>query len=293
MWATIEKGVSIANRRVYPAIISILRIYLDNTSLCTLRILCFFKHNDWIHDSSFGDQTILDVNKNIFPYKSQVIKARPIVLLLHSVNQDSITLSLSLSLSSLNPLYGSLPRSRTVLHRLHYETSQYKENANLFATGCEAVTSMNRSQLYLWKSSKKKSMDVLTLSSLQTFESRMTMDVNQRKILVDEVQKIERNGVYDVRNALSARFIPEGILSLRATIIPSRFGTLWKWLFPSFLGGGGYKLAATSHTILSLWPRWVYIPKAERRNATRRFSSQPRECVRNLDVALSAVNAFP
>lgn len=114
-----------------------------------------------------------------------------------------------------------------MLHRLHYETSQYKENANLFATGCEAVTSMNRSQLYLWKSSKKKSMDVLTLSSLQTFESRMTMDVNQRKILVDEVQKIERNGVYDVRNALSARFIPEGILSLRATIIPSRFGTLW------------------------------------------------------------------
>lgn len=101
------------------------------------------------------------------------------------------------------------------------------------------------------------------------------------------------NGVYDVRNALSARFIPEGILSLRATIIPSRFGTLWRWLFPSFLGGGGYKLAATSHTILSLWPRWVYIPKAERRNATRRFSSQPRECVRNLDVALSAVNAFP
>lgn len=162
MWATIEKGVSIANRRVYPAIISILRIYLDNTSLCTLRILCFFKHNDWIHDSSFGDQTTLDVNKNIFPYKSQVIKARPIVLLFHSVNQDSITLSLFLSLSSLNPLYGSLPRSRTVLHRLHYETSQYKENANLFATGCEAVTSMNRSQLYLWKSSKKKSMDVLT-----------------------------------------------------------------------------------------------------------------------------------
>lgn len=50
------------------------------------------------------------------------------------------------------------------------------------------------------------------------------MDVNQRKILVDEVQKIERNGVYDVRNA--ARFIPEEILSLRATIIPSRFGTL-------------------------------------------------------------------
>lgn len=145
----------------------------------------------------------------------------------------------------------------------------------------------------LWKSSKKKSMDVLTLSSLQTFESRMTMDVNQRKILVDEVQKIERNGVYDVRNALSARFISEGILSLRATIIPSRFGTLWRWLFPSFLGGGGYKLAATSHTILSLWPRWVYIPKAERRNATRRFSSQPRECVRNLDIALSAVNAFP
>lgn len=101
MWATIEKGVSIANRRVYPAIISILRIYLDNTSLCTLRILCFFKHNDWIHDSSFGDQTTLDVNKNIFPYKSQIIKARPIVLLLHSVNQDSITLSLSLSLSQL------------------------------------------------------------------------------------------------------------------------------------------------------------------------------------------------
>lgn len=100
MWATIEKGVSIANRRVYPAIISILRIYLDNTSLCTLRILCFFKHNDWIHDSSFGDQTTLDVNKNIFPYKSQVIKARPIVLLLHSVNQDSITLSLSFSLSA-------------------------------------------------------------------------------------------------------------------------------------------------------------------------------------------------
>lgn len=126
--------MSIANRSVYPAITSILRIYLDNTPLYTPRVLCFFIHNDSIHDSSFGDQTALDVNKNIFPcksgYKSQ---ANP-----SSVNQDSISLPFSLSLGSLNPLYGSLPRSRTVLHRLHYETSRYKENANLFATGCEA-----------------------------------------------------------------------------------------------------------------------------------------------------------
>lgn len=208
------------------------------------------------------------------------------MLLLHSVNQDSITLSLFLSLSSLNPLYGSLPRSRTVLHRLHYETSQYKENANLFATGCEAVTSMNRSQLYLWKSSKKKSMDVLTLSSLQTFESRMTMDVNQRKILVDEVQKIERNGVYDVRNALSARFIPEGILSLRATIIPSRFGTLWRWLFPSFLGGRGVQvgryLAHDPITVaeVSVHPEsWTQECDAEVFEPTSRMRPQPRRCI--------------
>lgn len=73
---------------------------------------------------------------------------------------------------------------------------------------------------------QEKEHGCIDISSLQTFESRMTMDVNQRKILVDEVQKIERNGVYDVRNALSARFIAEGILSLRATIIPSRFGIL-------------------------------------------------------------------
>lgn len=65
------------------------------------------------------------------------------------------------------------------------------------------------------------------------------MDVNQRKILVDEVQKIERNGVYDVRNALSARFIPEGILSLRATIIPSRFDTL---VVPFIPGGRGVQV---------------------------------------------------
>ena len=71
--------------------------------------------------------------KIFFPTRARLSK--PIVSLFHSVNQDSITLSLSLG--SLNPLYGSLPRSRTVLHRLHYETSQYKENANLFATGCK------------------------------------------------------------------------------------------------------------------------------------------------------------
>lgn len=129
MWATIEKR----NRRVYPAIISILHICFNNTPLYTLRVLCFFEHNSTRYTIH---QTALDVNKNIFPYKSQVIKANRVPLPLRESRFDN-SLSLSPSFSSLNPFYGSLPRSRTVLHRLHYETSQYKENANLFATGCK------------------------------------------------------------------------------------------------------------------------------------------------------------
>lgn len=96
---------------------------------------------------------------------------------------------------------------------------------------------------------------------------------------------------YDVRNAecvIGAVYLQR---VLRATTILS-----WCTLFGFESGcslhswGEGGKLA--SHTILSPWPRWACIPKAERRNATRRLSIQPRECVHNLDVALSAVNAF-
>lgn len=163
--------MSIANRSVYPAITSILRIYLDNTPLYTPRVLCFFIHNDSIHDSSFGDQTALDVNKNIFPcksgYKSQ---ANP-----SSVNQDSISLPFSLSLSArLIPFMGPFQEAGPCF----IDSIMKHLDIKRMPTCSQQVArlSMNRSQLYLRKSSKKKK-NILQIR--KSGVRRVTMDVKQ------------------------------------------------------------------------------------------------------------------
>lgn len=209
MWATIEKR----NRRVYPAIISILHICLDNTPLYTLRVLCFFEHNSTRYTIH---QTALDVNKNIFPYKSQVIKANRVPLPLRESRFDN---SLSLS-ARLIPFMGPFQEAGPCF----IDSIMKHLNIKRMPTCSQQVASMNRSQLYLWKSSKKNN----------TFESPDSKV--WRKILIDEVQKIERNGGVHL-------FILEGCYCNDYSDAVRYIVQLWKWLFPSFQEGGGCKLA--------------------------------------------------
>lgn len=137
-------------------------------------------------------------------------------------------------------------------------------NIKRMPTCSQQVASMNRSQLYLWKSSKKNN----TFESPESRKSDVKFSLTRFKKSKGMAECI----------CLSSKIL------LHAMIILAQFDTLFSFESGCSLHSRRERGASWPSTRSCVAEVSVHIPKAERRNATRRFSTQPRECVHNLDA---------